>query len=214
MLCNNNDIKDMLPAYLADALEEADIARVKEHLRACADCAQEAALLRLMADEPVPDPGEAFWAEMPGRVYRAVRQEGKRRPWLDLRGLLQRVTLPRWAFATAAAGILVAVSWFTLHSTPQETTAPALPGEEYASEDVSHNDPVLRHTSVIIAELTSTELDAADAWAAAQLSSLALEAGTNAANVFDIDLNEELAELSSHEVDRLSTMLEELQEEG
>ena len=75
MLCKNNTIKEMLPEYVADALEEEDMARVREHLIACSDCAQEAALLRMMADEPVPDPGEAFWAEMPGRVYRAVQQK-------------------------------------------------------------------------------------------------------------------------------------------
>jgi len=214
MLCKNNNIKDMLPAYAADALKEADIERVREHLIACADCAQEAALLRMMANEPVPDPGEAFWAEMPGRVYRAVRQKEKGRPRLNLHELLQRVVLPRWAWAAAAVGIVFAVSWLVMHPSPQETTVPALPGEEYASEDVSHNDPVLRHTSVTLAELTSPELDAVDAWAATELSSLAREAGANAANIFDTDLNEELAELDAHEVDRLSTMLKELDEEG
>ncbi len=210
MLCKNNDIKDLLPAYVADALEEADSARVREHLIACADCAQEAALLRMMADEPVPDPGEAFWAGMPERVYRAVQQKEKRRPRLPLHELLRRVALPRWAWAAAAAGIVFAVSWLLMHPSLQETTAPALPGEEYASEDVSPRDPVLRHTSVTIAELTPSELDAADAWTAAELSSLAREAGANAADIFDTDPNEELAELNAREVERLSTMLKEL----
>lgn len=210
MLCRNNDIKDLLPAYAADALKEDDIARVREHLLACADCAQEAALLRMMADEAVPDPGEAFWAEMPGRVYRAVRQEEKRRPRLNFHELLQRLALPRWAWAAAAVVVVFAVSWLTMHETPRETVVP----EEYAAEDVSHNDPVLRHTSVTIAELTPPELDAVDAWAATELSALAREDGENAANIFDTDPNEELAELNAHEVDRLSTMLQELEEEG
>jgi len=209
MLCKNNNIKEMLPAYVADALEEADIARVKEHLIACADCTQETVLLRMMADEPVPDPGEAFWAGMPGRVYRAVRQEETRRPRLNLHELLQRVLLPRWAWAAAAMGIVFAVSWLIMHQAPQETIVP----EEYAVEDVFHTDPVLRHTSVAIAELTSPELDAVDAWAATELSSLALEDGANAANIFDTDLNEELAELNAHEADRLSTMLKEPDDE-
>jgi anti-sigma factor RsiW len=216
MLCKNNDIKDLLPAYVADALEEADLARVKEHLLACADCAQETALLRMLADGPVPDPGEAFWAELPGRVYRAVRQKEKeaRRPRLDLHELLQRMAFPRWAWAAAAVGIVFTVSLLVMHQAPQETAAPALPGDEYASEDGSHQDPVLRHTSVTIAELTSRELDAVDAWAATELSALALEAGANAANIFDTDLNEELAELDAREADRLSTMLTEQNEEG
>jgi len=210
MLCKNNNIKEMLPAYVADALKEADIARVSEHLMACADCAQEAALLRMMADEPVPDPGEAFWAEMPGRVYRAVQRKEKSRPRLNFHELLQRLLLPRWAWAAAAVGIVFAVSWLIMHQAPQETIVP----EEYAAEDVFHYDPVLRHTSVAIAELTSPELDAVDAWAATELSSLVLEDGVNAAaNIFDTDPNEELAELNAHEVDRLSTMLKEPDDE-
>jgi hypothetical protein len=214
MLCKNNDIKDMLPAYAADALDEADRARVREHLIACSDCTQEAALLHMMiASEPVPDPGEAFWAGMPGRVYRAVQKE-KSRPRLDLRELLQRLVLPRWAWASAAIGIVFVVSWLLMHPAPRETAVPALLGEEYASEDVFHNDPVLRHTSVTIAELTPPELEAVDTWAGTELSFLAHEAGANAANIFDTDLNEELAELDAHEADRLSTILTEQNEEG
>lgn len=213
MLCKNNDIKDLLPAYAADALDEAVSARVKGHLIGCADCAQEAALLHMITGEPVPDPGEAFWAGMPGRVYNAVRQKEKDRPRLDLRELLQRMILPRWAWASAAIGIVLAVSWLVVHPAPEKTTVTALSGEEYASED-SHNDPVLRHTSVTIAELTPPELDAVDAWAAMELSALAQEDGANAENIFDTDLNEELADLDAHEADRLSAILTEQNEEG
>ena len=205
MLCKNNSIKELLPAYVADALEEADRARVREHLVSCSDCAQEAALFQMMADEPVPDPGEAFWAGMPGRVYRAVQQKETRRPRLNFLDLLQRLALPRWAWAAAAMGLVLTVSVLIMHQAPQDTTAP----EEYAVEDVFHNDPVLRHTSVTLAEMTSPELDAVDAWAATELSSLANEDGVNAANIFDTDINEELAELNAHEVDRLSKMLKE-----
>jgi anti-sigma factor RsiW len=214
MLCKNDIIKDLLPAYAAEALNEADSVRVREHLITCADCAQEAALLQMITDGPVPDPGEVFWAAMPGRVYRAVQQEEKKRPRLDVRELLQRLVLPRWAWAAAAVGIVLTVSLLVMHQAPQEATVPALPGEEYASEDVSHQDPVLRHTSVTLAELTPPELDAVDAWAATELSSLANEAGANTVNIFDTDLNEELAELDAHEADRLSTMLTEQNEEG
>lgn len=205
----------MLPAYVADALEEADRARVREHLMTCADCARERALLRMMAEEAVPDPGEAFWSAMPGRVYRAVQQvqrQEKDRPRLNVHELLQRLALPRWAWAAAAAGIVLAVSVLIMHPSPQDKIPSALPGDEYASEDVSPRDPALRHTSVTIAELTSPELDAVDAWAATELSSLALEAGANTVNIFDTDPNEELAELNAHEADRLSTMLTELEE--
>lgn len=214
MLCKNNDIKDMLPAYAADALSEADRARVREHLLACADCAQEAALLHMITDGPVPDPGEAFWAAMPGRVYRAVQQEETRHPRLDLREQLHHLVLPRWAWASAAIGIVLAVSLLVMRQAPQQAIAPAPSGEEYASEDVAHQDPALRHTSVTLAELTPPELDAVDAWVGMELSSLANEAGVNTVNIFDTDLNEELAELDAHEADRLSTLLTEQNEEG
>lgn len=212
MLCTNKNIKDLLPAYVGEELNQADLSLVEEHVRTCADCTQEATLLRMMADEPVPDPGEAFWAEMPGRVYHAVQHQDKKGPQRNLHALLQRMILPRWAWAAAAAGIVLAISWFIMQPVPQEATAPVLPGEEYSYEDVSNHDAVLPHTSVNMVELTSSELDAVDAWAATELSAIALEAGTNVANVFDTDLNEELAELNSQEAERLSNKLEELEE--
>jgi hypothetical protein len=218
MLCRNKTIKELLPAYVGEELDEADLPLVEEHLRACADCAREAMVLRMMAEGPVPDPGDAFWSEMPERVYRAVRQEDKKRPRRNLHDLLQGVIIPRWAWTAVAAGIVLAVSWLIVHPATRETTVPALPGDEYSGEysyeEVSHYDPVLRHTSVTMAEMTPSELDAVDAWAARELSSIAREAGTNVANVFDTDLYEELTELNSHEVERLSKMLQKSDVEG
>jgi hypothetical protein len=214
MVCRNKTIKELLPAYVGGEPDQADIPLVEEHLRACADCAREAMALRMMADGPVPDPGDAFWSGMPERVYRAVQQENKKRPRRNLHGLLQGVIIPRWAWTAVAAGIVLAVSWFIVHPATRETAVPALPGDEYSYEEVSHYDPVLRHTSVTMAEMTPSELDAVDAWAATELSSIAREAGTTVANVFDTDLYEELAELNSHEVERLSRMLQEPDEEG
>ena len=209
-MCENYDIKELLPAYREQGLDRDQGLRVEKHLETCADCRAELALLSMMADEPVPDPGEAFWAGMPGRVYRAVQQKETKRPRLNLHDLLQRLVLPRWAWAAAAAGIVLTVSLLVMHQTPQKTAVP----EEYVAEDVSNHDPVLRHTSVTIAEMTSPELDAVDAWAATELSSLALQDGADAANIFDTDPNEELAELNAREADRLSALLKEPGEEG
>ena len=168
-----------------------------------------------MADETDPDPGEAFWAEMPGRLYRIVPTAGQKRAHgVSSQDLLRGMVLPRWAWAAAAAGIILTVSLLVMHQTPQNNIVPASQEEEYASADIAQHDPVLRHTSATIAELTPSELDAVDAWAATKLSSLAAEAGANATNMFDTDLNEELTDLNSHEVDRLSTILKELDEEG
>ena len=211
MSCTNTDIKELLPAYAAEALTPEDLARVREHLRACADCAREAAVLRLMASEPVPDPGEAFWAEMPGRVYRAVQHEragrsSRVRPWYEL---LRGAAFPRWAWLTAAACIvLLGLSWFIVNPALHRDN-----GDEYASDDVSIHDPVLRHTSSTIAELTPPELDAVDSWAATELSSLTRENAPDVERALDTDLSEELAELNAPEVDRLSTMLNEMNNE-
>ncbi len=212
MTCKNDDIKLLLSDYLSRRLDQQEQARVRTHLDSCEDCRAELSLLRMMADEAVPDPGEAFWSEMPGQVRRAVQQQDKKSASRSFSDLFRGLALPRWAWATATVGIIVAVSWLIMHQTPQGNIVPAIPEEEYASQDASQHDPVLRHTSATIAELTPVELDAADSWAAKELSSLAAEAGANTTNIFDTDLNEELAELDAHEVDRLSTMLKELDE--
>ncbi len=209
MQCRNNDIKELLAAYAAGTLTGGDLARTEEHLRACADCAQEADLLRMMANDPAPDPGDAFWAEMPGRVYRAVQQAKteQRHVWYDpFRGIFAS----HWAWAAAAASLVLIISWFIASPMLRRNAGPS--GDEYAYDDNSGRDPALRHTSSAIAEMTSPELDAVDSWAVAALSSLADEVGSSLENTSDADISEELADLDSPEVDRFSNMLNELEE--
>jgi hypothetical protein len=214
MSCKNNDIKELLPLYAGNELGQADLLRVKEHLRSCEDCGQEAALLRMMAEEPVPDPDDAFWAELPGRVYRAVREQDNNSLRRRLRDLLHGAILPRWAWAAATAGVVLIISLAIINPAVRHEAGLSGPGDDYLYDDAANHDPVLRHTSSTIAELTSSELDAVDAWAAEALSSLAFEAGENGTNAIDADLSEELAELNAPEADRLSTMLNDLVEEG
>jgi anti-sigma factor RsiW len=45
--CENEDLRDALPEYVAGRLAGPDRARVSEHLAGCADCAAEAELLRV-----------------------------------------------------------------------------------------------------------------------------------------------------------------------
>ncbi len=208
------DIKELLPAFVAEGLSGEDLARVQDHLRACADCTREEAVLRVMAHEPIPDPGEAFWTAMPARVYQAVQREKSAKQ--PARGSRWRLELSRhavffrWASAAAAACLVLLVSWFV--------TVPLLhreagPDDESVYVDAA-NVEVMRHASLTIDELAEPELDAVDAWAASGLASLASELGPAAENAFDTDLAEELAELKGPEADRLSTMLNELNEEG
>src|SRR5688500_14953962 len=44
--CVNGDIRDVLPELVTGTLPAGDVARVQEHVRACADCAAEVELLR------------------------------------------------------------------------------------------------------------------------------------------------------------------------
>lgn len=44
--CVNGDIRDVLPELVSGTLPAADLARVQDHIRACADCAEEVELLR------------------------------------------------------------------------------------------------------------------------------------------------------------------------
>ena len=45
--CENEDLRDALPGYVAGRLAGPDRARVAEHIAGCADCAAEAELLRV-----------------------------------------------------------------------------------------------------------------------------------------------------------------------
>ncbi len=213
MLCKDKDIKELLPAYVREELAGKDLSRVKKHVCTCADCAREADLLHMMASEPVPDPGDAFWSEMPGRVYRALRRRDKKSSWIKDKWheLLRGAAFSRLAWIAATAGIVLIISWFIVNPMVQREAGPAS-GDEYSYDDVSGRDPGLRHTSSALAELTSPELDAVNAWAATELSSLAVEAGSAMENTFDTDLSEDLADMDSPEVDRLSNMLNELEE--
>ena len=117
MTCKREDIKELLPAYGEQALDEAERLRVGRHLGTCGECRAELTLLRLMKEERVPDPGQAFWAAMPGRVYGSLQREKLKGKRLAITDLWERMILPRWAWAAAAAGIVLAVAW--LASTPQ-----------------------------------------------------------------------------------------------
>ncbi len=68
-MCKDTTIKELLPAYREQALDRTEMLMIENHLASCEDCRNELSLLRMMAEEAVPDPGEAFWAAMPGRVY-------------------------------------------------------------------------------------------------------------------------------------------------
>jgi hypothetical protein len=210
MQCTNNDIQELLPAYEQQLLDRNDRSRVEKHLAACEDCARELAMIRMLADEPVPDPGEAFWTALPGKVYREVREQDRQKRSGGLMGLLDRVLLPRWAWAGAAAAVLLvaAVSWFLVHPRPGEIASTAPP------DTVSPYEDMLDAESVDMAELDDTQLDSLDSWAARELASLQETPGDLFTSGFDASTDDKLAELNEQELEDLSNHLDEYEEEG
>jgi hypothetical protein len=208
MRCSRKDIKDFLPAYIEQGLDQEGVRRIEGHLAACADCRSEAGLLRMMAEEAVPDPGPAFWASLPDRVYRQVQEEFKQpaRTGFGLDRFLERFTLPRRAFAAATLCIALTLSWFIARPFLQDK-------EVSLSQGYELSDPGISFGSVNMAELDTDEITAVDSWAAEEITSIAHEVALYDANNHGTDIAEELAELNQHEIDRLSKMIEQLPEE-
>jgi len=212
MECTNTAIKELLLQYGQGSLGREEHTRVEQHLIGCEDCREELALLRLAAAEEVPDPGDAFWAGLPDRIYREVRQQKA-----PERGTIGQVFAFFWesialrpvrVSASVVAAVLV-VSLFVVGTRRQEPVAVSA-GDEYVYDDPAGPDAAFSAPLPNVAELTPTELDAAAAWAGKELSSMALEAETVRGTLSESDLSEELSELNSHELARLSAMLEAL----
>ncbi len=208
MKCARKDIKELLPLYREQALERPERERVETHLETCADCRAEFALLQAMAGEPVPDPGEEFWTQMPSRIYREVRERQSKPPRRGLSILWQNLFLPRWAWAAAVVMIVAALSWLLIRPAQKATTIAVLPADESSYEDVLSAD------SVDVASLTPAEVENVDTWADREYASITAEAGAVTANGTDTDFYEELAEMDGKTLKRFSTMIDTLGKEG
>lgn len=202
-------MKVLLPACLEQGLEPEERIRVERHLEICEDCRSELAMLRTMREEQVPDPGDAFWTEMPARVYRDYQREKR----LDRAGLWEWLLMPRWVWAAVAAGIVFAASWLVFHPripVQKETAAAFAPVEEY-----SYDDPAAAG-SADLTDLNQPELESVDGWADNQFAEIGHEiaAAGYRVSAADTDIDEELAGLNSREMEQLSKMLEAWNEEG
>ncbi len=209
MRCDNTYIKDLLPEYAEERLPAADRERVSLHLSECADCRTELALLRAMAEERVPDPGEAFWTALPDRIHREIeRREERKRP-RDLAGPFRRFLFPRWAWVTAAAGVLLAaIAWSVLRPPQPQMAGTQLPDTGGIYVDVLATD------RVTISELTTPELDSLDAWASTELASLQEGVVDMFMNAPEGAIEERLADMDTQELEQLSSMLDADNEEG
>jgi anti-sigma factor RsiW len=208
-MCKEKNIKELLPAYAEQLLDQTDNKRVEKHLAACEDCRTEASLLRIMIADVVPDPGEAFWATMPDRIYRAVQRQKTKERRFTLSWLVDRLTMPRWVMAATTVGVVLIISLFTLRGMQRESNRPLLP--EYALSD----EIMAVNSSLSVTELSQDQIDAIDMWAGNALASIAQEAAPVVlGNVRTSDIEEELSDLNAGEIERLSRMIEQWEKEG
>lgn len=206
-MCDNLNIKELLPGYAVQSLDQPSQKIVEKHLESCEDCRTELVLLRMMAEEAVPDPGEAYWATMPDRVYRAVSAQKAQKRTFDPAWLTDRLTVPRWAVATAVVSMVLMISWFVVRP-PQKIPAIAgSTGYEFADENTSA-------VGVPINALDRDQFDMITAWAGNELTLIARETEHSQVNGADTDLDEELTELDSQAAKRLSSMLDRYKQEG
>ncbi len=78
MTCN--EIKELTVPYLELDLEPVRVREVTIHLDGCAKCRAEMEAVRQVLVRvkgvTVPDPGDQFWSEFPGRVRRELPAPG------------------------------------------------------------------------------------------------------------------------------------------
>lgn len=208
MTCRSKDIKELLPAYQDKTLSPADTDRIEKHLSACEDCAREARLLGMLAAEPVPDPGEAFWAAMPGKIFREVQAQNRRKALPGSRFGRGWLIIPRWAWAAAAVFLVAAVMLLLDRPVPVYIASNALP------ENGSSNGYLLPVETIDMAELTDIEIDSVDLWATEELALLRDEIIYLFRTSTDISLDDRLAELDAQELEQLSDLLDTHDEEG
>lgn len=210
MTCKNTNIKELLPAYREESLAQSEQDRVRKHLEACADCRAELSLLRMMAEEAVPDPGEAFWAEMPERVFRAVQKQKTKKWNFGLSWLAERLVLPRWVMAAATIALVLAVSLLVSRSLQKSPGREASRASEPANEILAADSG----GTVSMNDLDGNQLETVSDWAGQELASIAEETGPVMTNNSDTDLYEELANLDTREAEHLSAALDQWEQEG
>jgi hypothetical protein len=202
-MCNDKTIKELLPAYREQALDQAEKLKVVSHLESCDDCRIELSLLHMMAEETVPDPGEAFWAAMPDRVFQSVRKHQPKKKTFDLTWLLDRMALPRWTWTAATVGTVLIISWFLVMPLHNKVEMPQSQGDEFADAG-----------SVSVTDLDRDELSTIDTWAGGELAVIAQEAEPVLGNGRDTDIYETLEDLNAREIEQFSKMLGQIRQEG
>jgi Putative zinc-finger len=208
MTCKNRDIRELLPAHLQQKLDQAARRSVEQHVASCDDCRTELEILRVLTAEAVPDPGEAFWAAMPGRVYRDVQEQRQRERSWGLPSALDHFLRPRWVVSAAVVILVVSLAWFLTPSAPLKMADTGSPVSMASYDDMLDSGPIE------LAELGDPELQSLDAWASGEIVALMGEATDLFTNGQDLSIDDKLAELNTQELEQLSNKLDEYEEEG
>jgi hypothetical protein len=206
-MCKDKTIKELLPAYVDQVIDPAEKLNIESHLASCGDCRAEVSLLRMMAEETVPDPGEAFWTAMPDRVYQAVQERETKKKTFGLCWPSGWTALPRWTWAAATVGTVLVISWFIIMPLQKKMEMPQARVDEVADE-------MLVAGSADFADLDQDDLSTIDSWAGSELASIAQEAEPVLVYGRDVNIYEEIEDLNAKEVERLSKMLEQIRREG
>ncbi|MDH4162465.1 MAG: zf-HC2 domain-containing protein [Nitrospirota bacterium] len=205
MTCTNTHLREMLPSFLEGSLDAEGMALVRGHIARCSECSDELELLGMMSDEQVPDPGEAFWAALPDRVYRETQRtlaekrtrSGWLREWwsgMPVRGAI--------AFA-----MIVLVSLVLLR--PAHRIQPETTGRigDTTLEDL-YDGPAA------VADLGPSDITLLNDWLEREITVLRQDLGRTAisANGFGRTLDEDLSTMDREELDDLVAELSRKQE--
>jgi len=209
MTCSEHIPRELLPAYQENSLDRNTMQRVESHISSCETCSAELDLLRLLAGEPVPDPGEVFWASLPDRVHQEVRAHGRARAAARQSWSPAALLRSLWIRAAVAAAIVALVSWIILRPAPR-----TMPMDNTQIDMVSAVELFDMPSSM--SELEISETTRLAAWMDQQSVQLQeavyhLSAGGNG---LDRSLDEDLSMLDHNEMNRLATALSKEQEAG
>ncbi len=205
MTCRERTIQDLLPSYVEGSLGEDDRNRVELHIGRCDDCTEEIGILRLLAGEPVPDPGGAFWSSLADRVHRQTQgRQDVPRP----HGLLTALFRSSWVRGTFATAAVLIVSWMLFRPAGKDAGETTVIAERLHVED-------LYDTTENMADLEIAENAGLASWMARE--SLPLQNAVerlSAAGNLDRPLDEYLSGLDRKELTDVATALSRQEEAG
>jgi hypothetical protein len=207
MACREKEIQELLPAFSGRSLDPTAMERVEGHLALCAECREELVVLRMLVDDVVPDPGGAFWATMPDRVFQQVQAEQARKRASGFGWQRLVPAVPRWAWASSATVLVAVIAWFSFH--PAATIQQPVNDTEQVALDDANSDEQIE-----VAELTSPELSAVTQWADNAYTPINEAVDEELTDRTEQDLSDELGNLSAPELDRLLNVLKKKEQDA